>query len=333
MLLRRARRDGDQLDPEPPPLLARGRRRRRRRPVRQRSAARDERADLPIRSVAVLGAGTMGAQIAAHFANAGVPALLLDVTADAARDGLKRARALKPDPFFTPDAAALDHDRRLRHRPRADLADVDWIVEAVVEQIDVKRALLERVDAVAAPGTDRHARTRRAFRSPRSPRAAATTSGGTGSARISSTRRAICACSRSSRPPTPIRRSSSACRWFADHRLGKGVVVAKDTPNFIANHIGLYGVVQVLRALESGRVHDRGDRRDHRPGARPAEERHVPHDGHRRHRRARARRQEPEAASCRRSSHALVERGWVGEKAGQGFYKREHAGAGQEAPS
>src|SRR4029078_12166786 len=41
-------------------------------------------------------------------------------------------------------------------------------------------------------------------------------------------------------------------RWFADHRLGKGVVVAKDSPNFIANHLGLYGVVKVLRALESG---------------------------------------------------------------------------------
>ena len=60
-----------------------------------------------VRSVAVLGAGVMGAQIAAHFANAGVPALLLDVTADAARDGLKRARSLKPDPFFTPDTWKL----------------------------------------------------------------------------------------------------------------------------------------------------------------------------------------------------------------------------------
>jgi 3-hydroxyacyl-CoA dehydrogenase len=59
-------------------------------------------ADL-IRSVAVLGAGTMGAQIAAHFANAGVPVLLLDVTTDVAKEGLKRARALKPDPFFTAD--------------------------------------------------------------------------------------------------------------------------------------------------------------------------------------------------------------------------------------
>jgi 3-hydroxyacyl-CoA dehydrogenase len=55
---------------------------------------------MTIRSVAVLGAGTMGSQIAAHFANAGVPALLLDVTADAAKQGLLRAKALKPDPFF-----------------------------------------------------------------------------------------------------------------------------------------------------------------------------------------------------------------------------------------
>ena len=59
-----------------------------------------------MRMVAVLGAGTMGAQIAAHFANAGVPALLLDLTADVARDGLKRARALKPDPLFTAESAA-----------------------------------------------------------------------------------------------------------------------------------------------------------------------------------------------------------------------------------
>ena len=86
----------------------------------------------PMRSVAVLGAGTMGAQIAAHFANAGVPVLLLDLTADAARDGLKRARALKPDPFFTSDAAAListgGFDADL-----SKIATVDWILEAVVD--------------------------------------------------------------------------------------------------------------------------------------------------------------------------------------------------------
>src|SRR5437763_13342951 len=105
----------------------------------------------PIRSVAVLGAGTMGAQIAAHFANAGVPVLLLDLTAEVARDGLKRARGLKPDPFFTPDGAALiatggfDADF-----PK--LSTADWILEAVVEQIDVKRPLLERVDGARRRG-------------------------------------------------------------------------------------------------------------------------------------------------------------------------------------
>src|SRR5881628_705952 len=97
----------------------------------------------PIRSVAVLGAGTMGAQIAAHLANAGVPVLLLDLTAEAARDGLKRARALKPDPFFTADGVSLittgGFDTDL---PK--LKDADWIVEAIIEELGAKRALLER---------------------------------------------------------------------------------------------------------------------------------------------------------------------------------------------
>src|SRR5262245_48206877 len=105
-----------------------------------------------IRSVAVLGAGVMGAQIAAHFANAGVPALLLDVTADAADQGLKRARALKPDPFFTPDASKLittaSFDTGL-----PSLKDVDWILEAVVERLEVKRELLAKVDAARRPGS------------------------------------------------------------------------------------------------------------------------------------------------------------------------------------
>ena len=145
-----------------------------------------------IRSVAVLGAGVMGAQIAAHFANAGVPALLLDVTAEAAAQGLKRARTLKPDPFFTPDTWTLvttgGFDDGL---PR--LGEADWIVEAVVEQLDVKRALLERWTRPAA--RDRSsARTRPASRLPRWPKAAATTSAGTGSARTSSIRRATCGC-------------------------------------------------------------------------------------------------------------------------------------------
>src|SRR5687767_1735511 len=101
-----------------------------------------------IRTAAVLGAGRMGAQIAAHLANAGVPTLLLDVTADAAVQGLARARALKPDPFHTRDThtlittGSLDDLSGLRGR--------DWIIEAIVERLDVKQALIERVERETA---------------------------------------------------------------------------------------------------------------------------------------------------------------------------------------
>ena len=107
-----------------------------------------------IRSVAILGAGAMGAQIAAHFANAGVPSLLLDLTADVARHGLERARTLKPDPFFTPDSVAListgGFDADL-----ARVAEADWIIEAVVERLDVKRDAARARRRARRPGVDR----------------------------------------------------------------------------------------------------------------------------------------------------------------------------------
>lgn len=107
---------------------------------------------IAINSVTVLGAGTMGAQIALHCANAGIPALLLDLTADVAKQGLERARKLKPDPQFTPDAYRLvtvgGFDTHL------DLiANSDWIMEAVVERLDVKQQLLAKVDAKRRPGS------------------------------------------------------------------------------------------------------------------------------------------------------------------------------------
>src|SRR5687768_11733818 len=105
-----------------------------------------------IRSACVLGAGTMGAQIAAHLGNAGYPVALLDISAQAARDGLERARKLKPDPFFSPDAAG-----RIRIGGfDSDLdwvASADWIIEAVIERADAKRSLLERVDRTRRAGS------------------------------------------------------------------------------------------------------------------------------------------------------------------------------------
>jgi 3-hydroxyacyl-CoA dehydrogenase len=274
------------------------------------------------RSVAVLGAGTMGAQIAAHLANAGVPSLLLDITADAARDGLKRARALKPDPFFTADAVSLVTTGAIDTELRR-LSEVDWIVEAVVEQVDVKRALLERVEAVRRPGTivssntsgipvsalaegrneefRRHLLGTHFFNPPRYLRLL----------EIIPTR---------DTDPAVLQRIS----WFADHRLGKGVVVAKDTPNFIANHIGVYGVVQVLRALESGEYTiEEIDAITGPALGRPKSATFRTMDiagidvlGHV------ARNLQLELPPL---VGAHIERGWIGEKAGQGFYKRDKA--------
>jgi len=188
----------------------------------------------------------MGAQIAAHFANAGIPVLLLDVTPDAAREGLARARKLKPDPFFTPDSAALIRTGGFEEDLPA-IASADWIIEAIVERLDVKQSLFERVDRHRAPhaivssntsgipiaaivegrspGFKAHALGAHFFNPPRYLR--------------------LVEIIRTADTDAAVER---AVAEFADHRLGKGVVAAKDTPNFIANRIGLYGVMQILRA-------------------------------------------------------------------------------------
>jgi 3-hydroxyacyl-CoA dehydrogenase len=280
-----------------------------------------------IRSVAVLGAGTMGAQIAAHFTNAGVPVLLLDLTADAARDGLKRARALKPDPFFTPDVASLittggfDTDM-----PK--LAATDWIMEAVVEQLDVKRALLEKVDAVRRPGAICSSNTSGIP-------IAALAEGrsddfrkhwlGTHFFNPPRYLRLVEIIPTKDTDPAVVEQVSSFC----DRRLGKGVVLAKDTPNFIGNHLALYGVMLTLKALASGRYTI--EEIDAITG--PALGR-------------------PKSATFRTMDIAgidilahvaknlgfelpafltkMIEKGMVGEKAGQGFYKRIKTKDGSE---
>src|SRR5499425_1273980 len=114
-----------------------------------------------IHKVAVLGAGTMGARIAAHFANAGVPSYLLDIVppdADGlarnqiAAAGLEAARKSKPAAFFEPSLARLVTIGNFEDDLQK-LADVDWIIEAVVENLAIKRSLLKRVESVRKPGT------------------------------------------------------------------------------------------------------------------------------------------------------------------------------------
>jgi 3-hydroxyacyl-CoA dehydrogenase len=289
-----------------------------------------------IRSVAVLGAGTMGAQIAAHFANAGVPAQLLDLTADTARQGLARARALKPDPFFTPDTAGRitigGFDRDL-----ARIAEADLIVEAVVEQLDVKRALLERVDAVRRPGSIVTSNT------------SGIPIGALAEGRTADFRRHWLGTHFFNPPrylrlleiiPTPDTDPSivQQVSRFADLHLGKGVVIAKDTPNFIANHIGLYGVIQILRALESGEYTiEEIDAITGPALARPKSGTFRTMDiagidvlGHVARNLADRLPDEPARREFALPPliERLIERGWVGEKSGQGFYKRQKAADG-----
>jgi 3-hydroxyacyl-CoA dehydrogenase len=201
-----------------------------------------------IQSATVLGAGTMGAQIAAHLANAGLPVLLLDVTSDAASSGLHRATKLKPDPFFLPETAGLirtgSFDDGL-----ADAGRTAWIIEAVVERLDVKQALFSKLAPHLGPRT--------------------IVSTNTSGIPIHQVGQALPSRARFlgthffNPPrylplveliPTPETDPSvvSVLRAFLDHRLGKGVVIAHDRPGFIANRIGMYGLARTLDLVAAG---------------------------------------------------------------------------------
>ncbi|HTC33616.1 MAG TPA: 3-hydroxyacyl-CoA dehydrogenase NAD-binding domain-containing protein [Bryobacteraceae bacterium] len=196
-----------------------------------------------IHRVAVLGAGTMGSRIAAHFANAGVPALLLDVAGQPNRNapallGIQNALKQRPGGFFTDDRAALveagNFDDDL-----AKLAGCDWVIEAIVENLEAKRSLWRKVEAVRKPDA-----------------VLSTNTSGIPLASISEGfspgfRRHFCGTHFFNPPrylhlmeliPGPETDPAilADIEQYADRRLGKGVVRTKDTPNFIANRIGSF---------------------------------------------------------------------------------------------
>jgi len=223
-----------------------------------------------IEKVAVLGAGTMGARIAAHLANAGVPCYLLDIApaelnADEKRKGLtmespiarnrivlaglEAAKKSRPAAFFTPETARLITPGNLEDN-LGWCAQADWIIEAVAENLEIKRKLFERVEAVRKPGTivttntsglpirliaegrstdfQEHWAGTHFFNPPRYMKLVELI-------------------------PGPQTRPDvlEVLSEFCDLRMGKGVVVAKDTPNFIANRIGTFSVLNVLRQMQA----------------------------------------------------------------------------------
>jgi 3-hydroxyacyl-CoA dehydrogenase len=214
----------------------------------------------PIRRVAVLGAGVMGSGIAAHVANAGLPVLLLDIVPPGLPEGASKSARDKfaqgavqnmlkarPAPFFHPGHAALvstgnlddDLDR---------VADHDLIIEAIIERLDIKRALFDRLeaivqgDAIIASNTSglriadmiegRSERFRKNFlvthffNPPRYMKLLELVAG----------------------PDTDPAVMERAAR-FGKEVLGKGIVVAKDSPNFVANRIGAHAMMASIHLM------------------------------------------------------------------------------------
>jgi 3-hydroxyacyl-CoA dehydrogenase len=215
-----------------------------------------------IEKAVVLGAGTMGSRIAAHFANAGLPCILLDIVppnlpAEApvsernriVRAGLDAAKKSKPAAFFSSALA----ERVAIGNFEDDLArcsEADWIIEAVAENLEVKRKLLARVAQYRKPGAivttntsglpvhliaqgmseefQQHWAGTHFFNPPRYLKLVEVIPGPKTSPQVVET-----------------------LSDFCDRRLGKGVVIAKDTPNFIANRIGTFSMLNVLRLMGS----------------------------------------------------------------------------------
>ena len=306
-----------------------------------------------INRVGVIGAGTMGAAIAAHLANSGRPVLLLDAVptettpAEAARGltlthpsvrnrlalaGLERVKNSRPPALFTAETVRLITPGNVED-DLGGLSDVDWIVEAITERIDVKRSLYERVENVRRPGTIVSSNT-----------------SGLPIGRIAEGRsadfRAHFLGTHFFNPPRQMKllevtptsdtlpEVTATIREVGERDLGKGVVLCRDTPNFIGNRLFTFDIVFVLDyAIEHGYTVEEVDLLTGPLVGRPRTGTFrlldligldvmsmvsdnlypaIPND---------------ESRELLRSSRVsglvrpMIERGWLGNKSGLGFYK------------
>ena len=220
---------------------------------------------MSINCVAVLGAGVMGSGIAAQVANAGFDVILLDIVPDGANDrnaiaagAVEKMLKTQPAPFMDP----RNHRRITVGNLEDDLgllAQADWIIEAVIERLDVKRDLYKKVDAVRKPDSIVSSNTSTIplqslleempesfqrdflithfFNPPRYMRLLELVTG-----------------------PGTRDEAADEVRDFCDRALGKGVVDCKDTPGFIGNRIGVYWLqCAVLEAMRQGLTVEEAD--------------------------------------------------------------------------
>lgn len=214
-----------------------------------------------IKKVAVLGSGVMGSRIACHFAGMGLQVLLLDITADEGKDSdnknlrnkivndsLQAAIKSNPSPVYTKDVVKKittgNFDNNLK-----DISTCDWIIEVVVERLDIKRSLYEKVEQFRKPGT-------------------LITSNTSGipihllsEGRSDDFKKHFCGTHFFNPPrylrlleiiPTPDTDTSVVdfLMHYGDLYLGKTTVLAKDTPAFIANRIGVFGIMAIFQLVE-----------------------------------------------------------------------------------
>ena len=313
-----------------------------------------------IKRVAVVGAGTMGSQIAAHIANVGIPCDLLDIPptelndeerandltldnpavrnriAQSALDRMKGAKTRSP--FYVPDAAALIRVGNFRDHAEW-LADADWIIEAVVENLDVKKRVHAQIDQHRRRGTLVSSNT-----SGISIRAIAED--------LSEDYQECFLGTHFFNPPrymylielipTDATRPDLVefISDFAEYTLGKGIVRCKDTPNFIANRIGIFSVLHAIHLmLEEGYTIDEVDAITGPPMGRPRSAtfrlgdiigldvlvdvannvyENAPNDERR------------EVFRVPDFILQMVKKGWLGEKTGGGFYQRRRGESGSE---
>jgi 3-hydroxyacyl-CoA dehydrogenase len=312
-----------------------------------------------IEKVAVLGAGTMGARIAAHFANAGIPCYLLDIipselNADEKRKGLTLespavrnrivmagldgAKKSKPSAFFTTEAARLvtpgNFDDNIGW-----CGEVDWIIEAVAENLEIKKKLFTRVEAVRKPGTivtsntsglpihliaegrsedfQEHWAGTHFFNPPRYMKLVELFAG----------------------PKTKLevlQLLDETCGL----RLGKGVVRAKDTPNFIANRIGTFSMLNALHQMQAldmtieevdactGPAIGQPKSATFRTGDLVGLDilAHVVRNIYE----TAATDEKREVYRIPAFAEEMIKRGWLGDKTGGGFYKKDRAAGGKE---
>ncbi len=210
-----------------------------------------------IRRCAVLGAGTMGSRIAAHLANAGLPVVLLDIVpanADAGNRSRIAAQALqallkaKPAAFYEASSARLITPGNFED-DLAQLKSCDWIIEAVSEDLAIKQALLEKIaphlrpDAIVTTNTSGLPVASIAAKMPADFRARWFGTHFFNPPRYMRLLEII-------RTPEANPQAVTAIADFADRRLGKSIVYAHDTPNFIANRIGVFAMLTAVDLMQ-----------------------------------------------------------------------------------